>query len=76
MEFSRQKHRSGLSFPSPGALHDPGIELRCPTLQADTLPSEPSEKPKLKKGTAIVFLPFSSREDIFKEILIIAGEKS
>ena len=44
MEFSRQEHWSGLSFSSPRDLPDPGIEPRCPTMQADTLPSEPPGK--------------------------------
>ena len=39
--FSRQEHWSGLPFPSLGDLPNPGIEPRSPTLQADTLPSEP-----------------------------------
>ena len=42
-EFSRQEYWSGLPFPSPGDLPDPGIEPRSPTLQADTLPSEPPQ---------------------------------
>ena len=33
-----------LPFPSPADLHDPGIEPRSPVLQADSLPSEPSQK--------------------------------
>ena len=37
----RPEYQSGLPFPSPGDLPDPGIEPRSPTLQADTLPSEP-----------------------------------
>ena len=41
MGFSRQEYWSGLPFPSPGDLPDPGIEPGSPTLQADTLPSEP-----------------------------------
>ena len=41
MGFSRQEYWSGLPFPSPGDLPDPGIEPRVPTLQADSLPSEP-----------------------------------
>ena len=41
MGFSRQKYWSGLPFPSPGELPNPGIEPRSPTLQADVLPSEP-----------------------------------
>ena len=44
MEFSRQEYWSGLPFPSPGDLPDPGIELGSPALQADTLPSGPSGK--------------------------------
>ena len=38
MEFSRQGYRSGLPFPSPEDLPDPGIEPRSPALQADSLP--------------------------------------
>ena len=39
--FSRQEYWSGLSFPSPGDLPDPGIEPGSPALQADSLPTEP-----------------------------------
>ena len=46
MEFSRQEYWSGLPFPSPGDLSDPGIEPRSPMLQADALPSEPPGKLK------------------------------
>ena len=45
MELSRQEYWSGLPFPSPGDLPNPGIKPRSPTLQADTLPSEPQGKP-------------------------------
>ena len=45
MGFSRQEYWSGLPFPSPGDLPDPGIEPRSPTLQADALTSEPPGKP-------------------------------
>ena len=41
MGFSRQEYWSGLPFPSPGDLPDPGITPRSPALQADALPSEP-----------------------------------
>ena len=41
MGFSRQEYWSGLPFPSPGDLLDPGIEPRSPTLQADALTSAP-----------------------------------
>ena len=45
MEFSRPEYWSGLPFPSPGDLPNPGIEPRSPTLQADSLPAEPQGKP-------------------------------
>ena len=45
MEFSRQEYWSGLPFPSPGDLPDPGIKPGSPALQADALPSEPPGKP-------------------------------
>ena len=45
MGFSRQEYWSGLPFPSPGDLPDPGIEPRSPTLQADPLTSAPPGKP-------------------------------
>ena len=41
MGFSRQEYWSGLPFPSPGNLPNPGIESGSLALQADTLPSEP-----------------------------------
>ena len=43
--FSRQEYWSGLPFPSPGDLPNPGIEPRSPTLQADALTSAPPGKP-------------------------------
>ena len=45
MEFSRQEFLSGLPFPFPGDVSNPGIEPSFPTWQADSLPSEPPGKP-------------------------------
>ena len=42
MGFSRQEYWSGLPFPSPGDLPNPGIEPRSPAFQADALTSESS----------------------------------
>ena len=39
--FSRQDYWSGLPFPPPGDLPNPGIKPWSPTLQADSLLSEP-----------------------------------
>ena len=41
--------KGGLPFPSPGDRPEPETEPRSPTLQADTLPSEPPGKPKIRK---------------------------
>ena len=55
MGFSRQGYWSGLPFPSPGDLPNPGIEPGSPTLQTDALPSEPpkpsSEQTVCEEGT-------------------------
>ena len=53
--FSRQDTGSGLPHPPPGNLPNPGIEPRCPALQVDSLPFEPSGKSK-NIGVGI-FLP-------------------
>ena len=45
MGFSRQECWTGLPFPSPGDLPEPGNEPGSPALQADALPSEPPGKP-------------------------------
>ena len=39
MEFSKEEHWSGLSFPSPGDFPNSGVKLRSPALQADSVPS-------------------------------------
>ena len=43
MGFSKQEYWSGLPFPAPGDLLDPGIEPGSLMLQADSLLSEPPE---------------------------------
>ena len=55
--FSRQQCWSGLPFPSPGDLPDPGLEPGSPTLQADTLPSESPGKPVLYNKTLLFIHP-------------------
>ena len=54
-EFSRQEYCSGLPFPSPGHLLNPGIELLSPALRADSLPSEPSGKHQIEGGMQLIF---------------------
>ena len=52
MGFSRQEYWSGLPCPSPGDLPNPGIKLRSPALQADSLLSKPLGKP-IRKYAAL-----------------------
>ena len=50
MGFSRQEYWTGVPFPSPEDLPDPGIEPGSPALQADALTSEPPGKPMIHLG--------------------------
>ena len=53
MGFSRQESWSGLPFPSPGDLADPGTKPKSPASQVVSLPSEPPGKPYRSEATAI-----------------------
>ena len=46
MGFSRQEYWSGLPFPSPGDLPDPGIKPTSPALAGGFFIVEPPGKPK------------------------------
>ena len=61
MGFSRQEYWRGLPFPSPGDLPNPGIEPGSPALQADSLLSEPPEKPTGELHGPILRIRFSYR---------------
>ena len=52
----RQEYWSGLPFPSPGDLPNPGIEPRSSALQADSLPSE--SPGKLESDLSYILLCF------------------
>ena len=60
MGFSRQEYCSGLPFPSPEDLPNPGIEPRSPALQADSLPTELQRKPTLPVEDTKERFPFFS----------------
>ena len=66
--FSRQKHWSGLSFPSPGYLPHPGMEHWSPGQQADFLPSKLHGSPleyimlSLKSQTISIYMKFWKRQ--------------
>ena len=61
--FSRQEYWSGLPFPFPGDLPNPGIEPGSPTLEADALTSEPPGKPVVKKNVAVGEQMWPTREN-------------
>ena len=53
------KNTSGLPFPSPGYIpDDPRIEPGSPTLQTDSLPSEPPGKPLSKMDNSVIYFRF------------------
>ena len=56
MEFSRQEYWSGVPFPSPEDLPNPGIEPGPPILQADALLSEPPGKPHCRVDSTLLTL--------------------
>ena len=60
MGFSKQGYWSGLPFPSPGDLPDPGMEPRSPALQVDSLPSEPAGKLTLDTKKNQIFQSLNS----------------
>ena len=68
-DSSKQEYWSGLPFPLPGDLPNPGIEPRSPASQADSLPSEPPGKPlneDIINGLKIIALVFRWSPSFFK----------
>ena len=64
MGLSRQEYWSGMPFPSPGDLPDPGVKPRSPALQADDLTSEP---PKSYYNYIHLVLRIKWRQDRYKK---------
>ena len=61
--ISQPEYWSGLPFPFPGDLPDPGIEPRSPALQADSLSTEPPGKiSHVDRGYLLEEWPFTSME--------------
>ena len=67
MGFSRRECWSGLPFPSPGDLPDPGIELGSPALQADSLPTKLQGKPSKQADSGKNALKASNRFQVHKQ---------
>ena len=67
--FSRQEYWSGLPYPSPGNLPDPGIKPESPALQVDSLPLAPPGKPSSQD----ILQRWSSHSDLFIELHHLNG---
>ena len=70
-EFSRQEYWSGLPFPFPGDPPAPGIKPLSPALQADSLLSEPPEKPLIKKYLTVKKCQQSSEASVSHNLLAV-----
>ena len=67
MGFYKQEQWSGLPFPSPRDLPDPGIEPRSPAWQVDALPSEP-----LAKSLTYIINPFLTFKGMYLATLVLS----
>ena len=61
--ISRQEYWSGLTFPSPGNLLDPGIEPESPALQAGSLLTELPGKPGYELKADLIYFRMKVKEE-------------
>ena len=57
MELSRREYWSGLPFPSPEDLPDPGTEPKSPALALGFFTTESPGKPQLYDGGTVIIIP-------------------
>ena len=62
MGFPRQEYWSGLPWPPPGDLPDPGVEPATPVLAVDSLPLSHLGSTETEQGLLIAFLDPGVRE--------------
>ena len=62
MGFLRQEYWSGLPFPTPGDLPDPGIEPMSPALAGGFFTTDPPEKSSVAEYSFFLFLFFFFRK--------------
>ena len=74
--FSRQEYWSGVPFPSPGDVPDPGIEPGASELQADALPSEPPGSPNSTYTKQLKYRPVLRNKCLNGQRDIIIGRKN
>ena len=66
LRFSQEEYWSGLPFPPPGGLPDPGIESVSPLLAGGFFTTEPSEKP-YNNSTWVLFFKFKQYQKLLTE---------
>ena len=76
MGFSRQECWSGLPFPSPGDLPDPGVKPWSPILQADALPSEPQGSPNVSYTVAQIVKNLPAMPEVWVRLGRSPGERN
>ena len=64
VEFSRPEYWSGEPFPSPGDLPNPGIKVRSPAMQVDSLQSEPPGKGLSTSYDVVTRITFFERRSV------------
>ena len=74
MGFSRQQYWSGLPFPSPADLPDPGTEPGSPALEADALPFEPPGNCRKYKSYGFTLIVWKIGVIVFSIQLISGGD--
>ena len=73
MGFPRQDYWSGLPFPSPRDILDPGIKARSLALKANSLPTEPPENLKAIQRSFVLIL--SVNEESYKSFMKVLCKK-
>ena len=66
MGFPRQEFWSGLPFPSPGDLPDPGIKPASPALAGGFFTTEPPGKPS--KGCRIIIISLDYNATVYRGV--------
>ena len=73
MGILQARYWSGLPCPPPGDFPNPGIKPRSPTLQVDSLPSEPTGKPKNTGVGSLLLLKGTSQPRYRTRVFWTAG---
>ena len=68
--FSRQEYWSGLPFPSPGDLPDPGLRPESPALVCSFFATEPPGKPSSWNSSVEMLTVFPTEKKVFRNLKV------